>query len=82
TWVPGHGDVADRAAIQRYVALIDDIEDEARGGHAAGRTAAATAAEYRPPESLGEWVMFSPRYYEVAFRAWHVELEGDGEGGR
>lgn len=82
TWVPGHGDVADRAAMQRYVALIDDIEDEARGGHAAGRTAAATAAEYRPPESLGEWVMFSPRYYEVAFRAWHVELEGDGEGGR
>lgn len=74
-WVPGHGDLADRAAIDRYVALIDDVEDAARRGVARGDPPDAAAAAYRPPEALGEWVMFSPRYYEVAFEAWYGELE-------
>lgn len=74
TWVPGHGDVADRQAIERYVALIDDVEVAARRGAEAGDSPEATASSYRPPESLGEWVTFSPRYYETAFRAWAREL--------
>lgn len=74
TWVPGHGDLADRSALDAYLALIDDIEDAARRAIAAGDPPEAAAAEYAPPESLGEWVTFSPRYYEVAFRAWQQEL--------
>lgn len=76
TWVPGHGDVADRAELDRYVAFIDAIEEAARRAFEAGTSAEAAAAEYRPPESLGEWVAFSPRYYEVAFGAWERELGG------
>lgn len=75
TWVPGHGDLADHDEIDRYLALIGEIEDAARRGFAAGDAPSAIADGYRPPESLGEWVLFSPRYYEVAFEAWHRELE-------
>lgn len=75
TWVPGHGDLADRVALAEYLSLIDDVEDAARRGFAAGDEAAAVAAEYRPPSALGDWVAFSPRYYEVAFGAWYRELE-------
>lgn len=74
TWVPGHGDLADGDDMDRYVAFIDAIEDAARRAFGTGTPAEAAAAEYRPPEGLGEWVAFSPRYYEVAFRAWEREL--------
>ncbi len=80
-WVPGHGDLADRTAIERYVALIDDVEEAARRAHAAGDPPQSAAAEYRPPESLGSWTLFSPGYYETAFRAWDRELSGSGDGG-
>lgn len=73
-WVPGHGDLADADDMDRYVTFIDAIEDAARRAIEAGTPAEAAAAEYGPPESLGEWVAFSPRYYEVAFRAWEREL--------
>lgn len=75
-WVPGHGDLADRAALLRYVRFIDDVEEAARRALAAGTPIEAAAAEYRPPVALGEWVAFSPRYYEVAFKAWERELRG------
>lgn len=78
-WVPGHGDLADRAAIERYTALIDDVEEAAQRAHEAGRSATEAAAGYRPPAALGEWVMFSPRYYELAFEAWDREMGDDEE---
>lgn len=73
-WVPGHGDLADRAAVALYLALLDDVEAAARRALEAGTLAAEAARSYRPPEALGEWVLFSPRYYEVAFSAWEREL--------
>ena len=76
TWVPGHGALADREAIERYVTLIDDVEDAARRAIERGDGIEAAAAGYEPPASLGEWAMFSPRYHETAFRAWARELRG------
>jgi hypothetical protein len=73
-WVPGHGDLADRAAVAAYLALLDDVEAAARRAFEAGTPAADAALSYRPPAALGEWVLFSPRYYEVALRAWAREL--------
>ncbi|MBE0591032.1 MAG: MBL fold metallo-hydrolase, partial [Gemmatimonadales bacterium] len=74
-YVPGHGPLADAGDLQRYVDLIDDVEVHARRAIERGRPVAAAAAEYRVPEALGEWIMFSPRYYEVAFGAWERELK-------
>lgn len=77
-WVPGHGSLADRAAIEIYLALLDDVEEAARHAIAAGTPPEVAARDYRPPTKLGEWVLFSPRYYETAFLAWHRELRRTG----
>jgi glyoxylase-like metal-dependent hydrolase (beta-lactamase superfamily II) len=71
--VPGHGGVADAAAMARYRGLLDDIEQVARTGHAAGRTAADTAATFSVPPSLGEWMASRPAV-ERAMAAWWREL--------
>jgi glyoxylase-like metal-dependent hydrolase (beta-lactamase superfamily II) len=74
-YVPGHGPVADGIDLDRYIALIDDVEAAARLAHERGMPATEAAESYSIPESLGEWVMFSPRYYEVALSAWEKELD-------
>ena len=77
-WLPGHGSLADRAAVENYLSLLDDVEEAARRGIAAGTPPEIAARDYRPPTKLGEWVLYSPRYYETAFRAWHQELTRTG----
>ncbi len=73
-YVPGHGPVADTRDLEHYIELIDDVERAARLAHQRGMPASEAAESYSVPESLGEWVMFSPRYYEVALSAWETEL--------
>ena len=75
SWVSGHGALADRATLKRYIDLLDDVEAAARRAIEAGRPLDEAGAAYRVPERLGSWHMFSPRYPEVAFRAWAKELE-------
>lgn len=71
--VPGHGAVADVAAMTRYRGLLDHIEGVARTGHASGRSSAETAASYQVPVTLGEW-MASRTSIERAMTAWWREL--------
>jgi glyoxylase-like metal-dependent hydrolase (beta-lactamase superfamily II) len=73
-YVPGHGPRADRADMDRYVTLLDSVEAAARSAKARGMSAADAAVEYRVPDSLGEWTLFNPRYYETAIGAWLNEL--------
>lgn len=73
-YVPGHGNMADSEDLRRFIGLLDDVEAAARRAHERGVSAADAARDYRPPPSLGEWYMFSPRYYEVALGAWLREL--------
>ena len=75
TWIPGHGSLSDRAALETYVTLLDDVEAAARRAFEAGTPAADASQDYRPPGGLGDWVLFSEDYYEVAFRAWERELK-------
>lgn len=77
-WIPGHGAVADEAELRAYVSLLEDVEAAARRALESGTPADVAARDYRPPAGLGEWVLFSDRYYEVAFRAWERDLVGDG----
>jgi glyoxylase-like metal-dependent hydrolase (beta-lactamase superfamily II) len=74
SWIPGHGSLADRASVGDYLALLDDVEAAARRGIETGKPVAEAARAYRPPMELGEWVLFSPDYYAVAFGAWEREL--------
>ena len=73
-YIPGHGALGDTADYSRYVAVIDEIEKAARAGKLAGKTAAEAATGFRLPESLGEWTLFSPQYFERAIGAWYKEL--------
>lgn len=75
TFVPGHGSLANAADMDRYTHVIDDIEAAARRAIESGTAMADAARDYRLPPSLGEWTMFSPRYFDVAFGAWERELK-------
>jgi glyoxylase-like metal-dependent hydrolase (beta-lactamase superfamily II) len=75
-YVPGHGPIADHAAVARYLEVLDLVEAAARRAHQRGMPATEAAKEFSLPASLGEWHMFSPRYYEVALLAWERELRG------
>ncbi len=73
-YVPGHGGLADTAAVGRYIAMLDEIELAARRSHAAGKTAAEAGSAYALPPALGEWVLFNKVFFERAFTAWYREF--------
>jgi glyoxylase-like metal-dependent hydrolase (beta-lactamase superfamily II) len=74
-YVPGHGPLADRKDLDSYVQVIDLVEIAARLAFEQGVPAVTAAEGFSLPLSVGEWMMFSPRYYEVALSAWERELE-------
>lgn len=74
-YVPGHGPLAGASDVDRYVQVIDTVEAAARRAVEAGIPAAEAAQGFDLPASLGEWMRFSPRYFEVAFTAWERELK-------
>jgi hypothetical protein len=58
------------------VSVLDEVERAARDAKNKGLTAAAGAAAYKLPATLGEWTLFDPRFMETAFAAWYKELGG------
>jgi glyoxylase-like metal-dependent hydrolase (beta-lactamase superfamily II) len=75
-YVPGHGPLADNDDLARYLAVIDQVEVAAKRAFEDGVSASAAAQQFTLPPAVGEWLMFSPRYYEVALSAWLRELKG------
>ncbi|MDX2058732.1 MAG: MBL fold metallo-hydrolase [Gemmatimonadales bacterium] len=73
-YVPGHGPLARNADLDRYLAMLGEIERAARASRDKGQTAAEGAAGYAIPASLGQWTLFTPKFLETAFVAWHREL--------
>jgi len=72
-YVPGHGELARRGDIERYLALLDDVGEKARAAIAAGTPLDQAADAYTLPAAFAEWAMFSPTYFRVAFQAWGRE---------
>ena len=73
-YVPGHGALANATDLERFIQVIDAVERAARDAFDRGIPAEQAAREFELPATLGEWIMFSSRYYEVALRAWEREL--------
>jgi glyoxylase-like metal-dependent hydrolase (beta-lactamase superfamily II) len=73
-YVPGHGAVADAAALDRYLGVLDEVERAARAAHGRGQPAADVGAAFTLPPSLGEWALFNRVFFERAFAAWYREL--------
>lgn len=78
-YVPGHGPLADPTDLGRYLAVIDGVEETARRARSEGWTAQEAAAQHEIPESLGEWSLFNPSYFQRAIEAWLQEWERGGE---
>ena len=72
--VPGHGQVADQAAIKVYQTFLKEIQMAATKAHEKGQSAVAAAEEYSLPKSLDEWLVWSPQNIKRAFVAWHRVL--------
>lgn len=79
-YVPGHGPVADREALDLYLALLDAVEEQAREAHHAGRTAEEAAAGFTLPEPLSGWFRFSEQYPRRALEAWLRDLAAGDQG--
>ncbi len=77
-YVPGHGDTSDLAGLASYVDLLEDVGLAATRAMEAGIPGVEAAQAYAVPESLGEWALFNPRYFEVAFGAWEKDLRSGG----
>jgi len=75
-YVPGHGPLAVKAEMDTYRDLLAAVGDAARTAHKRGIPAEQAAAEFRIPERLGDWYLFSPRVFAFAFDAWYRELGG------
>ena len=75
-YVPGHGGLAREAEFDRYVAMLNEVEQAARKARSEGKSAAEAGAAYALPPSLGEWTLFNKVFFERAFSAWYKELGG------
>jgi len=75
-YVPGHGALGNNAELDRYLAMLEEVERAARDAKARGLSADEAGAQYKLPASLGEWVLFNPRFMPTAFAAWYRELGG------
>ena len=74
TVVPGHGPSPTVTELQAYAKVLDAVEELARAGHEAGKSAAEAASGFALPGELGEWTLFNPRYFETAVGAWYKQL--------
>ena len=76
TYVPGHGPLADGAALRSYQQLLGEVEAQARAAHEAGWDAEEAAANFRLSGPLQEWFLFSDGYPARALASWLDELGG------
>ena len=76
TYVPGHGPLADDAAVGAYIDLLDHVEAAARRAIERGITAEQAGEEYSLPDGMEDWVLFSPQYFARAIGRWTSVLDG------
>ena len=75
TYVSGHGALSSGADVDTLLTLVESVEKAARKGHEGGIPLEEAAAEFQLPSSVADWVLFNPKYFEVAFKAWYQELK-------
>ena len=73
-YIPGHGAVANDAQIKKYLALLETVEEAARAGLKSGKSPKEIAESFEVPQSLGQWFVYDPSLYEIAFTAWQRNI--------
>jgi len=74
TYVPGHGNLSKTADVERYSAVLGEVEAAAARAYRAGDPAAVAAKTFQVPQTLGEWTLLNPSFLQRAFEAWYREL--------
>jgi len=74
-YVSGHGALSAGNDVDTLLTLVESVEKAARQAHKKGFPVEAAAAEFQLPEAVADWILFNPKYFEVAFKAWYLELE-------
>ncbi|MGI9240256.1 MAG: MBL fold metallo-hydrolase [Verrucomicrobiales bacterium] len=72
--VPGHGPIADRPAVQNYRDFLAVVQAGATKAHRAGDGVEVAAEAFKLPESMSEWMIWSPDNIKKAFAAWYRVL--------
>lgn len=75
-YVPGHGALAKQRELERYIAMLNEVEAGARKSFAAGVPAEEAGRTFMLSERLGPWALFANVFYPRAFEAWYRELKG------
>lgn len=74
-YVPGHGSLAKARELDRYIAMLNEVEAGARESFKAGISAEDAGRTFMLSESVGPWALFSNVFYPRAFEAWYRELK-------
>ncbi len=75
TIVPGHGPIANKDDIKKYLGLLGHVEEAARKAIKKELSPEQAWQEFSIPKSLGEWSLFRPDVSKFAFMAWEKELK-------
>lgn len=75
-YVPGHGALAREPELDRYIAMLNEVEAAARKSFAAGIPAEEIGRTFMLSERMGPWALFGNVFYPRAFDAWYKELKG------
>ncbi len=76
-YVPGHGPIADAAALGRYRDFLAVMREAARRTWQAGEAAEAAGKSFELPAPFGDWFIYAPEVMPNAFSAWYRQFEAD-----
>lgn len=77
TIVPGHGPIADQTAVKSYQTFLSFVQSTAEEAFKAGKPAEEAAKDFKLPENLSEWVVWSPDVAENGYLSWYRQFEAD-----
>ena len=76
-YVPGHGPVADAAALTAYRDFLKFVEAAATNSFKSGKAAVEGAKSFELPESLKDWLVWSDDVVIRSYNAWYKTLKAE-----
>lgn len=74
-YVPGHGPIADAAAVKKYKEFLSWVETQAKTAHKEKVEIEKASADFKLDEQFNDWLVWSPQNVKRAFAAWYRELD-------
>lgn len=77
TIIPGHGPIADQAAVKSYQTFLAFVQAAAEDAFKAGKPAEEAAKDFKLPDHLNEWLVWSPDVAKNGYLAWYRQFEAN-----